>query len=82
MKLYSDGITDRALTYMGYSRTDQKMFKARAYDSDIRDLIEDAVAAGFDLETAQRFEMEVEFSRNQTNSGDNENVGSKERTEE
>lgn len=82
MKLYSDGIIDRALTYMGYSRTDQKMFKARAYGSDIRDLIEDAIAAGFDLEAAQRFEMEVEFSRNQTNSGDNENVGSKERTEE
>lgn len=70
MKQYSDGIIDRALTYMGYSRTNQRMFRSRAYDSDIRELIEDAVAAGFDLEAAQKFELEVEFSRNKTKKDD------------
>lgn len=75
MKQYSNGIINRALIYMGYSKTNQKMFLSRAYDSDIRELIEDAVAAGFDLESAQRFETEVEFSRNRTKLGEDENGG-------
>lgn len=75
MKQYSDGIINRVLIYMGYSKTNQRMFLSRAYDSDIRELIEDVVAAGFDLESAQRFEMEVEFSRNRTKLGEDENGG-------
>ncbi len=64
MNVYSDGVVERALVFLGYSTANVRRFMSTAMSIDKQAAVEDAVFLGFDAEQARALDIQNTANQN------------------
>lgn len=64
MNVYSDGVVERALVFLGCSTANVRRFMSTAMSIDKQAAVEDAVFLGFDAEQARALDIQNTANQN------------------
>lgn len=64
MNVYSDGVVERALVFLGYSTANVRRFMSTAMSIDKQAAVEVAVFLGFDAEQARALDIQNTANQN------------------